>query len=121
MSQGKPKVYLVLILLLACLLAQPTAVESQCSVSTTVTMMFGGTTAVYKILTAPALCQTTMMNAFFCSPTAAMTTNFLLASNMGTVNPSCAWSCACGTGAPPHVTIDSSDGLPVELMDFAVE
>ena len=28
-------------------------------------------------------------------------------------NPSCAWACACGT-----VVIDSSDGLPVELMAF---
>ena len=31
-------------------------------------------------------------------------------------NPSCAWNCGCGA-----VTIDTNDGLPVELMDFSVE
>lgn len=106
----------------ALVVGQAGVAQAQCNVASTVSMTFGATKAVYKILTAPALCQTTMMNALFCSPTgSAMNTNFLLASAMGTATPSCAWSCTCSGGGAPHVVIDGSDGLPVELMEFGLE
>lgn len=124
MDSRKPKTWLTAVLVTVGLLAVPTAVTSQCVVASTMTQMPGSmSTDVAKILTAPAFCQSTAMNAAFCSPTAGgFTTTYLLANAMSaTMSPFCNWDCACGTGTPPDVVIDGSDGLPVELMDFAVE
>ncbi len=103
-------------------LAAASTANTQCVVQGTYTMMFGSTTAVYKILTAPGQCNTTMMNALFCSPGSTMNTSFLLASAMGTLNASCAFYCVCG-GIGGTIIIDGSDGLgpvPVELTKFVV-
>lgn len=101
----------------------PAPVNSQCNVTATGTYDFTTMKFVTKTLSASTMCQTTAMNAFSCFPGAApFFTNKLYAVALSaTVNPYCNWSCGCGTGALPHVTIDGSDGLPVELMDFSVE
>ncbi len=79
---------------------------------------------IIKYLPSPEQCRLTGRNAFFCSPGSGSTystTQLFATAHSVTANPYCHWSCWCGTGAPPHVTIDGSDGLPVELMGFSVE
>ena len=63
------------------------------------------------------------MNAASCFPGPAVMviTQFFAVGMTTSVAPYCNWSCTCGTGPAPHVIIDSSDGLPVELMEFSVE
>lgn len=124
MDNRKKPLWLAPILVLVCLLVLPAEVVSQCNV--TMTMSYAtfapATINVTKTLSAAAACMTTAMNAYGCFPGAAsFTTNMLNATRMGTANPFCNWSCACGVGSAPHVTINNSDGLPVELMDFAIE
>lgn len=108
------------VLILACL---PLGVEAQCNVIMTTTFTVGPTMVVNKQLSAPALCVSTGMNAQTCYPgPVAMTLTVLTAAAnvTATVSPYCNWDCNCGTGAPPHVITDGSDGLPVELMEFSV-
>lgn len=124
MKSHKTRHGLLALGLATCLLCFPAALQSQCNVASTLTQMaMASDTTVYKILSAAAFCQSTAMNAVFCSPTAGgNTTTFLLANAMSmTVNPYCHWDCGCGTGSPPDIVIDGNDGLPVELMDFSVE
>lgn len=123
----KTRFPLGLILVLTGLLAVSGRVESQCMVATTGMNTFPNPTTptliiVTKTLSAPYACRTTMMNASFCFPSAVTaTTSQLVASALAvTANPSCAWSCMGCAGSAPHVTIDVSDGLPVELLDFSV-
>jgi len=116
---------LVPILILICLFVLPAQVGSQCNVTMTNSFpTLSPTIMIFtKTLSAPTVCMTTGMNAAFCFPGAApFATNMLYASAFsGTANPFCNWSCGCGVGPAPHVTINSSDGLPVELMDFSIE
>ena len=65
-------------------------------------------------------CSNTVMNASVCSPSIGPTIMFSAIAMAATVNPSCAWNCPVCPGVAPHVTINSSDGLPVELLDFKV-
>lgn len=100
------------------LLALPGRVLAQCNVGYTGMNTYASTIVVYKTLTMITNCATTMMNALACFPgSAPAAANILSASaNTATANPSCAWSCGCGT-----VTISGADGLPVELMEFSVD
>lgn len=117
MDFRKSRRWLLPVLILAVLLIQPVELKSQCMVSTTNSNAGPTAVQVYKILSGSYFCSLTMQNAVFCSPTAmGNTTAFLLATALtATANPSCAWNCACGS-----ITIDGSDGLPVELMDFEI-
>jgi hypothetical protein len=42
-------------------------------------------------------------------------------ATFGATNPSCMWMCACAAPGLVPVSINSSDGLPVELLEFEVE
>ena len=65
--------------------------------------------------------MTTGMNAFICSPYSGFTMTLGAWANTTYVGAYCNWSCDCGVGSPPHVTINNSDGLPVELLEFEVD
>ena len=81
--------------------------------------------AITKYLDASRICTWQMSNnADLCNPgmlVGATNTDRLIASAFGaniSMMPSCQWNCA-GCGA---ITTDgSTDGLPVELMEFSVE
>ncbi len=125
MNTRKLRLWLVSVLILACLLVVPAQVRSQCNVTNTMSYLTFAPMTVFitKTLSAPASCMTTAMNAFGCFPGSMFFNQAQLNATAlsGTVGPFCNWSCTCGTGAPPHVTTGPADGLPVELMDFAVE
>ncbi|MEM7353253.1 MAG: hypothetical protein AAF657_20830 [Acidobacteriota bacterium] len=112
--------WLVLSLLLVSLLVQPLRLESQCNISTTSVSMFGSTFTVVKVLTSSTTCTRTLTNAASCDPTGPTSTANLFASAMtstvATTMVACGWNCGCG-----QVTIDETDGLPVELMSFSIE
>lgn len=117
----KSTIWLAAVLILAALVGRPAPVGAQCVVTNTDTGSNVAMTYMYvnKTLTAPYFCTLTMsMNVIACNLSGgAGTTNVLSASAFNTaVNPTCGWNCACGI-----VTIDGSDGLPVELMEFSVE
>ena len=116
--------WLVPVLALVCLCAQPVAVQAQCVTTGGVMVSTPGanTMIAYYNLTAPGMCMSVAANNAACFPASTnQTTTFLSASAMTPVtNPSCSWTCNCGTGTQ-NFSIDSSDGLPVELMDFEVE
>ena len=117
----KFRFWLVPALLLFCALARPGAVKAECMYASTNVLMPGGTMTILveKYLTMKANCASipTQMNAVDCNPgTMVHYTDLLSGEAMtATVSPNCAWNCDCGT-----VTIDGSDGLPVELLDFKV-
>ena len=100
----------------------PLPATSQCMVMTTnVTFPGPSTTLVEKYLSMSYSCASipTQMNALVCNPgNPGYSTTLLTAERMvGTTMAQCVWTCVgCGT-----VTIDGTDGLPVELMDFSVE
>ena len=115
------------VLLISLALLSPSNLLAQCMLSPVVVGMPGANTiTVYQYFTLasrPQGCVATASNAYGCYPALApdtMNVSFLLASAMTattmTMNVSCVWDCDCGT-----VTIDNSDGLPVELMEFAVD
>ena len=114
----KPNSLLGALLVFAVLLFQPLSADAQCM--TFSTSIGGGTTYNYvvKYLSSSYVCNLTMsMNVIACNPSAAATRSLLSASALtASTNPSCGWSCGCGP-----VVIDSTDGLPVELMGFSIE
>lgn len=120
MNTRPTRFMLILALLLVCLFVQPLRLESQCNISTTLPSSFGSTFTVVKILTMATTCTRTLTNAASCDPTGPAVTASLFASAMtstvATTAVACGWNCGCG-----QVTIDQSDGLPVELMSFSVE
>ncbi len=76
---------------------------------------------VFKYLTAPRNCVPagTVSAACGANPSTAAAGD-LTAQVTGTQlsgSPSCQWNCTGGCGT---ITIDTTDGLPVELMDFEV-
>lgn len=105
-------------MILICLLISPTVAWSQCNVTNTGMTTFPTLIIVSKTLATADQCTLTMMNASFCFPsyTPATTAQLVASALTATTNPSCGWVCGCGS-----VTIDGSDGLPVELMGFSVE
>ncbi len=126
MATTKSRFWIVPMLILICSLCSSESVEAQCVVTNTSIDMPGTiTTVVTKSLSAATNCTSvpTQMNAVDCNPGAGgASTDYLTADAMAaTMNPRCVWVCGCGTTMNPGVTIDASDGLPVELMDFAVE
>ena len=124
MDTRKNRFWLFPIVILICLFTLPTEVGSQCTVINTVVMTFGTQMVITKTLAGSFACMTTTMTANNCFPGPAFAPGSMLyasAMTMATMNPFCNWSCTCGVGPAPHVTINSGDGLPVELMDFSIE
>lgn len=117
----KSSLWLGLVLLVGSMFVQPARVESQCMVAVTTTQMNSMLQIVSKTLSAMYQCTLTMsMNVMNCAPgTMGDNTSILTGSvtlPLPAMSPTCAWNCVgCGT-----VTIDGSDGLPVELLDFKV-
>lgn len=118
---------LVPVLVIVLLLSGPTAVQSQCAnVAGQMTMTDTATPsfiAITKTLAAAANCMTTAMNALGCgeSPASPFETMLTASALTGTMTPYCQWLCTCGGRGTVVVRTDSSDGLPVELMEFAIE
>ena len=108
----------IFVLVLVVFLPTPPQAGAQCVVTNTVVQDFTTLIIVDKTLSAATTCTLTMMNASFCFPSyAPANTAVLVASAFtATANPSCAWTCGCGS-----VTTDGSDGLPVELMEFSID
>lgn len=132
MASPRSRIWLFPLLILIGLLVQPAGVESQCVTNGSPyigTFAFPPYKTVRKYLTAPANCVRAMtVNASFCFPATTMPppgplvmTLTANANTAMTVSPTCAWTCTCGTAMAPGITIGPSDGLPVELMDFAIE
>ena len=121
----KTRLWLAPFLILLCLLVVPAEVRSQCNVTMTMSFTTSAPATIFitKTLSMATSCMTTAMGPNGCFPGAAFfNTAMLYASRFASApNPYCNWSCGCGTGPLPHVTIGPTDGLPVELMDFAVE
>ena len=98
------------------LLSYSTTVVSQCAVVGSTLSTNVSTMLVTKTLVMNYVCSNTQKNAINCFPSFSSSTNLLVASaNSATANPICVWSCTCGT-----VTIDGTNGLPVELLEFSV-
>lgn len=123
---------LVAFLAVVALMAHGAPAQAQCSV----TNAGGGTTAgniyVYKTVAAATKCKLTgFNNVLECHPggqpptmTGATRLNGFVTATAApmAINPYCKWKCYCPTGpTTAQVTISGSDGLPVELMDFAIE
>lgn len=90
------------------------------------TMSLGpNTTIVTRTLTAPANCYAVGVVASDCFPrlgpsNAGTVTKIYATAQTGTASPYCEWRCpACDSGMVAY-RIDSSDGLPVELLRFGV-
>ena len=99
--------------------------EAQCvPYGTAVYTSIAGQVTVFKNLPPGAGCSLVATNnANVCYPLAASMApaSYLMAvAATGATSPSCSWNCFC-VPASGAVTIDSSDGLPVELMAFSVE
>ena len=113
---------LTLMMILAALLFQPAPAEAQCGYTMVdYTYMVGGYDVVKKYVTVSCMGPptATMATPDLCAPAVATVTRMTLTASAMTMlpsPPSCRWACPCGT-----VTIDSSDGLPVELMEFEVD
>ena len=125
MDTRKNRFWLLPIVILICLFTLPADVGSQCNVISTMQYLANSPTTItiVKTIGPGGWCRSTMMNASSCFPGPGYAPWSMLqaVAMSATVNPSCAWQCTCGTGALPHFIIDSSDGLPVELMDFTIE
>lgn len=67
--------------------------------------------------TAATTCALTMSNNANCSIGMAATFLQTFHAVQTGPNPSCQWSCT----ACPEVTLDTADGLPVELLEFDIE
>jgi hypothetical protein len=76
-----------------------------------------------KVVSALQCTLTMSMNVTMCVPSVSDSTDLLYAHALNTAtNPSCGWYCTrAGIGSCGTITIDNSDGLPVELMEFSVE
>ena len=116
------RVWLAPLLLSLCCLVQPPGTAAQCMVAST--SMGSGTQGgmdydyLVKYLSSTYQCSLlNSNNVIGCSPSTSVSTSRLSAAAFTSLlNPSCSWTCTCGS-----VTIDSTDGLPVELMDFAID
>ena len=116
------------LLALISLFALPLPLGSQCMTAITAMGTSGTPAYVYigKSATNANTCTLTMfMNAFGCFPgnqfppvTGVTGMGGMLTASAYTTatNPSCGWVCDCGA-----ITIDTGDGLPVELMGFEIE
>ena len=113
---------LALLMILASLVTQPAPVEAQCTVVGSTAFVTSMTNVVYVTLNASYSCMVVMMmNVSACGfvGTDTMRAMFTASAMTTYTNPSCSWSCtggACGS-----IVADSTNGLPVELMDFEVE
>ncbi len=123
MKYLKSRLWIAPVLVLSCLLVQPMNLTAQCSVSTTQVSAGATTIIITKTLTAAGDCRSLMNNNVLgCFPAAApQNTSLLVASALvASTNPSCSFQCTC-TSITSVFTIDGTDGLPVELMDFSIE
>lgn len=133
--------WLVLVLLLLCALAQPAAVKGQCNFPTDLTApvfcytkMMGTMTynACFKNLKNMSRTPTVTMSYRSCMPFPTAPTMFMNVTvcsyimgqrrlyaqrPLAATGPaSCQVTCDCGV-----LRLESSDGLPVELLDFKVK
>ena len=124
MNPRSSRFLLIPALALICLLAQPVALVAQCApTGPAMINTFTPNRSVYYFLTMSGTCMSVAnMNVNACFPTAVPNmTNIVVASaTTMAVMPSCSWTCQCGASTPTF-QIDGNDGLPVELMDFAIE
>lgn len=121
MKERRPRTLLLSIVLGLGLIVTPAGVDAQCAVTaTTVTGTPSARTVV--VMGINRVCNAGIgMNGATCFPNAvanAMTWS-AMANAMTAVSPSCTWNCVLTTVC--ILTIDASDGLPVELMEFSVE
>ncbi len=121
MNAYDTKVWLVASVALLGLSLSAATVQAQCNVIGTNTGVAGSyTTIISKGLAASYVCQSVpgQMNAYACAPGSGggLVANLTATAMSSTMAPQCVWNCACG-----QITIDSSDGLPVELLRFGVE
>lgn len=124
-SIRRPLISLALLFVSLSLL--PGSVMGQCVVINTMSYTTSAPATVFitKTLSSAAMCRVTVSGdgAAQCFPgTMYFNTAMLYAVRTGgSPDPFCNWECDCGTGAPPHVTTGTSDGLPVELMEFQID
>ena len=120
------KVMISISIVVGFLVMKSTEIKAQCMVTNTTasmaTTMGSPYTEVMKTLNAAYLCSSIgNMNVSLCAPVGAMIRTMLTASaSVGAISPSCMFTCTGGTACAP-ITIDGSDGLPVELMEFSIE
>ena len=123
-------------LALAVFVGYGTPASAQCS-PTVYSMSGGPPIFIIKAVPAATMCTLTMFNNADCFPggnyppaIGAMTSGMSIylsatqvTSPMVLTNPSCGWICNCSPGGTTVAVTTSaaSDGLPVELMDFAIE
>jgi len=112
------------LLLVVMLQFAPSSAEAQCGIHSEMFTTMGTSMFVFKKLTQTGKCAFTMSNnAIICDPLlvqGSLYTRTLsaLASGMA-ISPSCAWTCSCA-GVGGIITINGSDGLPVELLEFSI-
>jgi len=116
--------FLPALFVLFCVL-QPASIEAQYCGTTGAPAVYSDTTmkTVTKMLNSPYFCfLTAAVGGAMCTPanTAPGVVFTIVASVTKPASPAavCGWNCiipAC------TVAIDSSDGLPVELMEFSIE
>ena len=128
MDTRKHRFWLFTIVMLVCLIASPTGASSLGSCNVTMTLKQPNPTSPTSILkylmATPATgCGSPMgmgANCYSFPPPGTMAPPFAFTA-VGAIkttgpSPFCSWVCNCGT-----ITVDGSDGLPVELMDFSIE
>ena len=109
---------------LVLLLTLPNLAAAQCSVVTVTRYMSATPASYYNIvkvmLNGSHACRNVMGSASQCAPGPTMVRMTLTASANPTAYPSasCQWDCGVGCES---VTVDGSDGLPVELLDLSVD
>ncbi len=129
--------FLLPALILGCLLVRP--LPAQCSVGPPVVMQYMTPTVLSSFIQVlkpfnptPSIfsCKLTASpGAMFCFPSAmtgmgSPVASVLSATATGLGMPSCMWRCYCHTATPTRFTtftINTLDGLPVELLDFAID
>ncbi len=118
MRTSAKRLIILPLLAVSFMILAPTSVMGQCAVTNSSVATFGSVIYVYKNIAPAASCSVTAsMNVNGCFPPVTTSTTLLSASAQTTAtNPSCNFNCTCGS-----VTIDGSDGLPVELLQFSVE
>jgi len=104
-------------------LAFPAPASAQCVVTNTSVIPYTGGVGVRKTLSVVGMCRMVGgMSVNLCFPSPATQPASMLTANASAVavSPVCTFSCSCGVGSET-ITINSSDGLPVELMEFNID
>ncbi len=109
----------------ASMLFLPQRVSAQCNIiNTRIGTFFGHGMFMTKTLSRPEFCVPTHIHGDVgCGPTVALHVSMFSAFQVPPYvgHPSCMWDCPFCPEDARHITINSSDGLPVELLDFTVK